>query len=138
MVVLRSLLRIAAAAGLAVDAAVHARLADQYDAVTGSISQGTLFRAEAAAAALGVLLVLAWRRLPGDAFAWLTALAGIAALLLYRYVDVGAIGPLPNMYEPIWSTDKLWALAAQTLTALTLVPLLTRPRRHRRRAPGTP
>jgi len=23
-------------------------------------------------------------------------------VLLYRYVDVGTIGPLPNMYEPTW------------------------------------
>ncbi len=23
-------------------------------------------------------------------------------MLLYRYVDVGTIGPLPNIYEPTW------------------------------------
>jgi hypothetical protein len=120
----RLILRIAAAAGLAVDAAVHARLAGQYDAVTATVSQGTLFRAEAAAAALGVVLVLIWRRRPGDLFAWLTALVGIAAILLYRYVDVGTLGPLPNMYEPIWSTDKIWALAGQILAVLALVPVL--------------
>ncbi|WP_232248534.1 hypothetical protein [Streptacidiphilus rugosus] len=55
------ILRIAAAAGLAVDAAVHARLAGQYDLVTATISEGILFRAEAAAAALAVVLVLLWR-----------------------------------------------------------------------------
>jgi hypothetical protein len=25
---------------------------------------------------------------------------GFAAVLVYQYVDVGAIGPLPNMYDP--------------------------------------
>ncbi|MFC1417965.1 hypothetical protein [Streptacidiphilus cavernicola] len=124
MAVLRMVLRIAAAAGLAVDAAVHAELAGQYDAVTATISQGTLFRIEAGAAALAVLLVLLWRKLPGDLFGWLTALAGLAAILLYRYVDVGAFGPFPDMYEPIWSTDKVWALAGQALAVLTLTPCL--------------
>ncbi|MHA6763682.1 hypothetical protein [Streptacidiphilus sp. PAMC 29251] len=124
MAVARTVLRIAAAVGLAIDAAVHAKLAGQYDAVAGSISEGTLFRIEAGAAALAVVLVLAWRRSLGDLFAWGTALAGIAAILLYRYVDVGSLGPLPNMYEPIWSSDKLWALAGQALAVLSLVPLL--------------
>lgn len=131
MAAIRLLLRLAAALGLAVDAGIHARLAGQYDAVTATISQGTLFRIEAAAAALSVLLVLLWRRRSGDLVSALTAAAGIAAILLYRYVDVGALGPLPNMYEPIWSTDKVLALAGQALAVLSLVPLLrgTVPRR---------
>ncbi|MFC1408966.1 hypothetical protein ACEZCY_06670 [Streptacidiphilus sp. N1-12] len=124
MAVVRTILRLLAALGLAVDAAIHARLAGQYDAVTASVSEGTLFRVEAGAAALAVVLVLAWRRLPGDLFALLTALAGLAAILVYRYVDVGAFGPLPDMYEPIWSTDKVWALAGQALAAVTLLPLV--------------
>ncbi|MFC1436279.1 hypothetical protein ACEZDB_37160 [Streptacidiphilus sp. N1-3] len=124
MAVVRTILRLLAALGLAVDAAVHARLAGQYDAVTASVSEGTLFRVEAGAAALAVVLVLAWRRLPGDLFALLTALAGLAAILVYRYVDVGAFGPLPDMYEPIWSTDKVWALAGQALAAVALLPLV--------------
>jgi len=28
--------------------------------------------------------------------------SGLAAVLLYRYVDLGALGPLPNMYENTW------------------------------------
>jgi hypothetical protein len=128
--ILRTGLRVAAAVGLAVDAGVHARLADQYDAITNSISQGTLFRIEAGAAALAVVLVLAWRRLLGDLFAAVTAAAGIAAILLYRYVDVGTLGPLPNMYEPTWFPDKVWALAGQILALVALLPLcLFRPAR---------
>ena len=130
----RILLRVAAAVGLAVDAGVHADLAGQYDAVTATISEGTLFRIEAGAAALSVVLVLVLRRWLGDLFAAGTAAAGIAAILVFRYVDVGAFGPFPNMYEPIWSDQKVLALAAQILAVLALLPLLAR----RRSAPPSP
>ncbi len=133
MVAVRLLLRLAAALGLAIDAGIHAKLAPQYDAVSASISQGTLFRIEAGAAALAVVLVLAWRRRPGDVFALLTAAAGLAALLVYRYVDVGKLGPLPNMYEPVWFSDKVWAVVGQALAVLALLPLLPRRRAARPR-----
>ena len=55
--------RLLAAAGLAVDAYVHADLAWQYDAVKDTISQGGLSRVEAAVSALAALLVLGPRRL---------------------------------------------------------------------------
>ncbi|MER8104870.1 hypothetical protein [Kitasatospora sp. NPDC094016] len=123
----RGVLRLAATAGLALDAAVHARLAGQYDAVSATISEGDLFRAQAAAAALAALLVLAWRRRPGDLFALGVAAAGLAALLVYRYADIGAFGPLPDMYEPIWSTDKITAAVAQGVAILALSVLAARP-----------
>ena len=135
MAAVRLFLRLVAAVGLAVDAGIHAKLAPQYDAVSASISQGTLFRIEAAAAALAVLLVLLWRRLPGDLFAMLTAAAGLAALLVYRYVDVGTLGPLPNMYEPVWFADKVWTVVGQVLALLALLPLVLRPRRARTARP---
>jgi hypothetical protein len=28
--------------------------------------------------------------------------SALAAVLLYRYVDVGAVGPLPDLYENTW------------------------------------
>lgn len=134
MTVLSLALRGVAAAGLAVDAYVHLNLAHHYDPVASSvISQGTLFRIEAAAAILAALLVLFWRHRPGDAFAWLTAAAGLAAILFYRYVDPGALGPLPDMYEPIWFADKVWALIGQGVAIAALTPLLA----GRRRTPGT-
>ncbi len=123
--VTRGVLRVLAAAGLAVDAAVHARLAGQYDSVSASVSQGDLFRVEAAAASLAVLLVLFWRHRIGDAFAWAVVAGGLAALLLYRYVDVGALGPLPNMYEPIWFTDKTTSAVAQGVAIVALTALLS-------------
>lgn len=124
-------LRLLAAAGLAVDAAVHARLADQYDAVGDSITQGTLFRAEAAAASLAVVLVLFWRHRAGDLFAWAVAASGLGALLLYRYVDVGALGPLPNMHEPVWFGDKTLAAWAEGVATAALTVLLLDNRRRR-------
>jgi hypothetical protein len=119
MAAVRILLRVIAAVGLAIDAGVHAKLAPQYDAVSG-----TLFRIEAGAAALAVVLVLLWRRRPGDVFGVLTAAAGLAALLVYRYVDVGSLGPLPNMYEPVWFSDKVWAVVGQVMALVALLPLL--------------
>lgn len=73
---LRALARLLAAAGLAVDAYVHAKLADRYDPISASISQGDLFRIEAGLAALAALLVLVWHRWISDAFAWLVAAGG--------------------------------------------------------------
>ncbi|MFF2846862.1 hypothetical protein ACFVT5_11070 [Streptomyces sp. NPDC058001] len=128
--------RIVAAAALAVDAYYHAHLAPQYDGVSASISQGDLFRIEAALAALAALLVLVWRRLPADVYAWLVAAGGLALLLIYRYMDVGKLGPIPNMYEPSWYTEK-WitavaqAVAVVAMTALILARVWARARRSR-------
>ncbi|MFJ6604181.1 hypothetical protein [Streptomyces lydicus] len=128
--------RLLAAAGLALDAYVHARLAGRYDAITATIGQGLLFRVEAALAALAALLVLVVRRPAADAFACLVAAGGLALLLLYTYVDVGPLGPLPDMYEPFLTGDKQLTLVAQAVGVLaTGYLLLTRersPRRHRR------
>jgi len=133
MAVVRLILRLIAAVGLAIDAGIHAKLAPQYDAVNASISQGTLFRIEAGVAALAVVVVLAWRHRLGDLFALLTAAAGLAALLVYRYVDVGTLGPFPNMYEPVWFTDKVWAVIGQAMAAVSLLALLPRRRAERTR-----
>ncbi|MDT4902966.1 MAG: hypothetical protein QOH52_982 [Pseudonocardiales bacterium] len=112
-------------AGLAVDAFVHFDLASGYDGVKSStISQGDLFRIEGALALVaGTALLLRPRRYTA-AFAFLVAAGGTAAVLLYRYADVGALGPLPNMYEPIWYPEKTlsaWAEAIGAVGALTLL-----------------
>ncbi len=137
----RGLLRVLAAAGLAVDAYVHAHLAGGYDAVTtATVSQGTLFRVEAGLAALAALLVLVVHRTLTDLYAWLVAAGGLALVLIYRYADVGRLGPVPDMYEPAWFSDKWLTVAGQGLTVLTVgVLLFVRPRglhgrgRHSRR-----
>jgi peptidoglycan/LPS O-acetylase OafA/YrhL len=133
----RGIARVLAAAGLAVDAYLHAYLADRYDAVTESISQGTLFRIEAAIAGVAALLVLVWRRVPGDLFAWAVAAGGLALLLIYRYDDVGTLGPFPDMYEPIWYRDKTLTVVAQAVAIVaTVFLLLYRPGRARGGAHG--
>jgi hypothetical protein len=132
------LLRLLTAAGLAIDAYVHADLAPAYDPIRKSVSQGDLFRLEAALASLAALLILAYARRVTWLMAVLTAGGGLAALLLYRYVNVGTIGPLPNMYDPVWFPEKTATAIAQgaaTLTALAGLALAVYLRRRQRHEP---
>ncbi|MEP6759823.1 MAG: hypothetical protein ABJA93_00465 [Sporichthyaceae bacterium] len=107
------------AAGLLVDAYIHFDLASQYDPITsGTVSQGDLFRVEAVAALLAAVIVVAFRRRATDLLALSVAAGGVVAVLLYRYVDVGPIGPLPSMYEPIWFAEKSLSLVAEAVAAV--------------------
>ena len=116
------LLRLLTAAALAVDAYVHADLAPSYDFTHASISQGTLFRVEAGAASLAALLLIALGRRPMVwAFAFLVAAGGLGAVLLYRYVDVGAFGPFPDMYEPLWYAEKSRSAIAEGIGTVTAI-----------------
>jgi len=131
----RALLVAVVAAGLAEDAWTHLSLATDYDPVRSSVlSQGDLFRAEGAMALLAAGLLLLWpRRRWTAALACVTAVGGLAAVLVYQYVDVGAIGPLPNMYEPVWyakKTESAWGEGAAAVAAFALVLLVT-PLRYR-------
>ena len=105
--------RVVVSAGLAVDGYVHADLASRYDPIRSSISQGNLFRIEGAVASLAALLVLVIARRETYALAVLVAGSAFGAIMLYRYVNVGTLGPLPNMYEPIWFTEKSVAAVAE-------------------------
>ena len=128
-IVLRGLV----AAGLAVDAAVHADLAPIYTGIHASISEATLFRIEAGVSAAAALLVLTIGRRVGFGAAFAVAASALGAILLYRYVDVGRLGPLPNMYEPAWFGEKsLAALAEAGATALAAVGLFRAFRARRR------
>ncbi|MEV2212371.1 hypothetical protein AB0H86_13090 [Streptomyces sp. NPDC050997] len=135
------LLRLLTAAGLAVDAYVHADLAATYDQVNRTIGQGDLFRVEAGAAALAALLlvVLGTRPLVW-AYALLVAAAGLGAVLLYRYVDVGTLGPLPDMYDPLWYPEKTASALAEATATFTAAAglFLALLRRKRRQAPDRP
>jgi hypothetical protein len=116
------LLGVATAVALGIDAYVHARDAAFYDAVrTPVISQGTLFRLEAGVAGLiAVALLIRPSRLWWAA-ALLVAASAFGAVVLYRYVDVGSLGPLPNMYEPTWALPgkaaSAWAEGAGIILA---------------------
>lgn len=118
--------RAVVAVGLGVDAYVHLHLASRYQlAAPDGIGGGTLFRVEGVLAVIALLLVLIRPRASSYAFAALVALGGLAAVVLYRYVDVGVIGPVPSMYEPIWFPEKsLSALAEAAAGAFAVVALL--------------
>jgi plastocyanin len=126
-------LRLLAAAGLAVDAYVHADLAPVYDGVRATVSQGDLFRIEAGAASAAALFVLAASRRAAFGPALAVAAGGLGALLLYRYIDVGRLGPLPNMYEPSWFPEKTAAAVAEAAAAMLAATGLLWAARHRKR-----
>lgn len=112
-------LRLVTAAGLAVDAYIHADLAHRYDPNQGDavISQGDLFRIEAGVAALVALLILLSARAVVWAAALVVAASALGALLLSLNYD-GAIGPLPNMYEPTTYPEKTMAAVAEGIAAV--------------------
>jgi hypothetical protein len=117
-------LAIVAAAGLAVDAFVHFDLASAYDGVKSSVlTQGDLFRAEGALAAIAAAAVLVRPRRYTAAFAFLVAAGGTAAVLVYAYVDLGAFGPFPDMYDPAWYTEKTLSAWAEGIAALAALAL---------------
>lgn len=131
---IRWLLTAATAAGLAIDAYLHWELAPNYDSLVGStslsISQGQLFRVEAVSALIALLLLLATRRRFAAAMAFLVAAGGLGLLLLYHYVNVGDIGPLPNMYDPIWYPDKTITAVSEGVAAAGALCLLLLRDRH--------
>ncbi|MEP7018097.1 MAG: hypothetical protein ABI899_08780 [Actinomycetota bacterium] len=125
------LLVLVVAAGLAVDAYVHWRLAPGFDGIQGTasphFSQGGLFRLEAALAVVAMLLVLLTRSRFGALVAFLVAAGGLGAVLLYAYLDVGTIGPLPDMYDPIWYPEKTISAIAEAVAAVGSLALFTLP-----------
>jgi hypothetical protein len=114
------------AVGLLIDAVLHLQLAANYQlAAPGGIGQGNLFRIEAAFALLALLLVLWQGSRTAYVAAFLVAAGGLAALLAYRYYQVPAFGPIPAIYEPVWSFEKtLIAVAETAATAAALVGYL--------------
>ena len=127
----KTVLTLITAAGLAVDAYLHWHLAPNFDAFTGAasphISQGQLFRLEAVLAVIAMVLVLTTRHRLAAAFAFLVAAGGLGALLLYGYVDVGGFGPLPDMYDPVWYTEKTISAVAEAVAAVGALCLFLLP-----------
>lgn len=130
-------LRVLTSAGLAVDAVVHAHLVGRYDPNQGTaaVSQGDLFRVDAIVSGLVALALLLSGRRVVWVTAWLVAASGLGAMLLYRYHDPGALGPLPDMFEPLWFREKALAGVAEGVALVTAtLGLLDHRRRSRRRA----
>jgi len=104
------------AACLAVDAYIHLKLASaRPPASPGDISQGTLFYAEGGVAIIAALLVVLRGTRATFGFAFLVAASALAVVLIYRYIDVGALGPIPDMYEPAWYTTKITTTIAEAV-----------------------
>jgi hypothetical protein len=112
-------LRVLVSAALTVDAIVHLRLASNYQlAAPGGIGQGNLFRIEAAVAiAVGLYVLVTGSRTAYIAALLVTASA-LAAVLVYRYIDVPALGPIPSIYEPLWFYQKSLSAVAEGAGAL--------------------
>lgn len=125
-------LRVLGAAALAISSYVHLHGAHFYKTLGDSITQADLFYAQGAIAALVALWVL----LTGNRWAWasvaLVGAASFAAVMTYRYVNVGSIGPIPNMYEPTWATNqKLLSAYAEAAAVVIAAAALLRSRLRR-------
>ncbi len=127
---LRAGLTLVAVAGLAIDAFVHLDLASSYDLVKSSVlTQGDLFRAEAALAIIAAVALVVRPRRWTALIALLVSAGGLAAVLLYQYVNIGAVGPLPNMYDPVSFPEKtlsVWGEGIAAVAALVLLILMHR------------
>jgi hypothetical protein len=110
--------------GLVIDAYVHLKLASGYDSVAATVSQGQLFRLEGGLAIVAVVLLLVRPNRLTAGFAALVAGGGTFALLLYYFVNVGQIGPMPNMYEPVWFAEKSLTAVAQAVATCTAIALV--------------
>jgi hypothetical protein len=129
-------LGVVTAALLAIDGYVHFDDAGLYDIGTGAaITQGALFRAEAGVAVVVAIALLVrphW-------IVWVVAVAVAAgaagAVFVYTSVDVGPLGPLPDMYEPTWALPgkrlSAGAETAATLTAIAGLVIAVAARRRR-------
>ncbi|WP_435202783.1 hypothetical protein [Janibacter sp. GS2] len=107
-------LRVLVVAALAVDCVVHLKLADAIQlAAPGGIGGGTLFRVQAVAAGLAAVLLLVTGRRFAYVVAGLVALSAFVPVLLYTYVAVPTLGPIPSMYDPTWSNDKIISAVAE-------------------------
>ncbi|MFI0351271.1 hypothetical protein [Actinomadura sp. 9N407] len=113
------------AAGLVADAIVHWRFAPDMapggGGTPGTIAGDDLFRAQAIVALLAGLLVLFWARRWTYALAFVVAASAVGALLLYYYVDVGRLGPIPAMHDPAWYQEKTISLVGEGVAAVAAV-----------------
>ena len=115
-------IRAVVVAGLVVDAYVHFDLAEnQQLAAPGGIGGGTLFRLQAAVATVVALLLLLSGRRWAYALAFVAGLSALVPVLLYTYVDVPAIGPIPSMYDPTWYSEKVLSVVAEAVVVVLSV-----------------
>jgi len=120
----QTVLMIIVVVGLAIDAYVHYHLASAFrHNKTSVLSETDLFRAEATVAVIAGLALLLRPNRYTAGFAFLVAAAGTAAVLVYRYVDIKAFGPIPGMYDPFWAPKEknLSAIAEAVATVAAAI-----------------
>ena len=119
----RSLIWITAV-GLALDAWMHLRAAHGYDHVGTTITEGTLFRIEAVVALLVMVALLVRPSRATAGLAAVVTVAGTFALVFTYLVPLGAVGPIPDMYEHVLYLEKVVALVAMSIAAVSSVTLV--------------
>ena len=113
------------ALALLADALVHLHLAPGYQlSAPSGIGAGNLFRLEAGVALAAAVLVLVRGNRTSYAVAFVIGLSAVGAVLLYRYVNVPALGPLPSMYEPAWFPEKALSAVAEAVAAIVAGAML--------------
>jgi hypothetical protein len=126
-VIVRWSLTVVVVVGLAIDAFNHFHVAHNYVFnKTSTISEATLFRIEAVLAILAALAVIIRASRWTFAAALAVAGGGLVLLVVYRYNNVGKIGPLPNMYEPTWDVPgKKWSVVGEVIAIVGSLGLLS-------------
>lgn len=110
--------------GLAIDAFVHIHESGAYSSVGkhSTLNQGQLFYIESALAIIAGILLLIRARIWTALIAFLVSGGGFALVLIYQYVDVGAInvGPLhlPDMYDNLVYGLKTLSIVAEGVAAV--------------------
>jgi hypothetical protein len=125
--VLVRILGVATAALLALDAYVHFHDAGLFDGGTGAtLDEGLLFRLQAGAAVVVAIALLVKPHWLVWILALLVAASATAAVFLYTYVDVGPLGPLPDLYDPTWALPgkRASAVAEAVATGLSVAGLV--------------
>ena len=110
---------------LLVDAVVHLHLAPRYQlSAPGGIGAGNLFRVQAVVAVAAAVWVMLRGSRNSYAAAFLVAISALGAVIVYRYVNVPMLGPLPAMYEPVWFTEKTASAVAEAVAAVAAAAAL--------------
>ena len=126
-------LRVVGALALGYSAYLHFRIASNDPPLfeDGGVRLSGLFVAQAVAATLVSLWVLA----QGSRLAWLAfgavAVASFAAVVMSTYVEIPAIGPFPVIYDPVWYDDKVLAAVSAGVASLVALVALATTRRTR-------
>ena len=125
--------------GLAIDAYVHFDLAGAFkNNKTSTLSEADLFRAESIGAIVAAVALLVRPRRWTAGLAFVVAAGGTAAVVVYRYVNVGKFGPIPNMYDPYWAPfEKNLSVIGEVLAMLAALALFVMFQRDAEGAPAT-